>query len=406
MIRYGMVGVGGFAETWARSLQMLEEKGIARLAAAAERRTEPCAAQIAALRARGCAIYTSLDEMLAAERGALDVIGLPVGIAQHEPLATRLMQAGYPVVVEKPVAGTIQEVDRLITVERQTGRWCAVDYQWLHSPTIQWLRQRIAAGALGAVREGRTVIGWPRAASYYARNAWAGQLRDGAAWVLDGPATNATAHYLTNVLYLLAAQPGGSLEIASVRAELYRAKPIPSYDTACIEVRMACGARLLHLSSHSVSESIEPVMTLEGERGVASWRSGDDTALIRYADGREESFSTPDPAYNHARSLEQAARVAAGQDPKPICGLAEGRPHVLTINLAFESSGTPRQIASEYIAERRAGDGSALVVITGMEQVLFTAYQQGAMFSDLGLPWASPSPSISAAGYTHYPRNN
>jgi predicted dehydrogenase len=64
-------------------------------------------------------------------------------------LATRLIQAGYPVVVEKPVAGTIQEVDRLITVERQTGRWCAVDYQWLHSPTIQWLRQRIAAGALG-----------------------------------------------------------------------------------------------------------------------------------------------------------------------------------------------------------------------------------------------------------------
>jgi hypothetical protein len=76
---------------------------------------------------------------------------------------------------------------------------------------------------------------------------------------------------------------------------------------------------------------------------------------------------------------------------------------VLTFNLAFESNGAPRQIANEYIAERRAGDGSALVVITGMEQVLFTAYQQGAMFSDLGLPWASPSPSISAAGYIHYP---
>jgi hypothetical protein len=47
------------------------------------------------------------------------------------------------------------------------------------------------------------------------------------------------AHYLTNVLYLLAAQPGGSLEIASVRAELYRAKTdSTSYDTACIEVRI------------------------------------------------------------------------------------------------------------------------------------------------------------------------
>lgn len=404
MIRYGMVGVGGFAEVWAQSLQALEKKGIARLVAATERQPERCAAQVAALQARGCAIYTSLDEMLTRESKALDVIGLPVGIAQHEPLATRLMRAGYPVVVEKPVAGTIQEVDRLMAVEQQTGQWCAVDYQWLHSPTIQWLRQRIAAGALGAVQEGRTVIGWPRAASYYARNAWAGQLRDGAAWVLDGPATNATAHYMTNLFYLLAAQPGGSFDIASVRAELYRSKPIPSYDTSCIEVRLTCGARLLHLCSHSVGQSIEPTMILYGEQGIATWDSSGDKATIRYSDGREELFTNPDPTYNHARSLEQTARMAAGEDSQLICGLAEGRPHVLAINLAFESCGGPRQVSQDYIVEQRAGDGSPLVIIAGMEQALLAAYQEGGLFSDIGVEWASPSPMISACGYTHYPQ--
>ena len=42
---------------------------------------------------------------------------------------------------------------------------------------------------------------WPRGASYYARNNWAGRLRVGSAWVLDSPVNNAFAHFLMLALF-------------------------------------------------------------------------------------------------------------------------------------------------------------------------------------------------------------
>lgn len=399
MIRYGIVGVGGFAANWVRWLEGLEAAGVARLAAAVVRDRNKYAAEVERLTARGCRIYASLPEMLAG--GGFDVVGVPTGIAQHVPMASEAMLAGYNVLVEKPIAATVQEVNALRQVERQTGRWCAVGFQFIYSPTIQWLRERLASGRLGALREARAVIGWPRGARYYARNPWAGQLRQGDAWVLDGPATNATAHHLENMLYLAAAQPGGT--IAQVRAELYRAGPIASYDTSCIEVLMENGARLVHCASHALAEALEPVMEIDCEHGSIYWEATGNWAAIRYEDGSEERRADPDPAQVHVRPFEQVARVAAGLDAAPLCGLAEAAPHVLAIDLAFESSGGIATIVPEHLAPAEAADGPALACVKGMGELLRQVLASGRMLSELGVPWARPTRAAAAQGYAGFP---
>ncbi|HUT21295.1 MAG TPA: Gfo/Idh/MocA family oxidoreductase, partial [Anaerolineae bacterium] len=246
MIRFGIVGIGGFAGTWVRSLRSLEERGVARLEAAVVRNRDKYADQVVGMEKEGRRIYATLDEMLAAGHGTLDVIGVPTGIPFHEPMAVQAMEAGFNVVIEKPVAGTIQEVQRIAMAEQRTGRWCAVGYQQIYSPSVQWLRAKLRSGALGALVEARSVISWPRPLSYYERNAWAGQLRSNGRWTLDGPATNATAHFINNLTYLAQAAEENDFAIASVRAELYRSKAIPSYDTSCIEMVTARGTRLYH----------------------------------------------------------------------------------------------------------------------------------------------------------------
>jgi predicted dehydrogenase len=401
VIRYGIVGVGGFAANWVRWLEGLEAAGQARLAAAVVRDPAKYAAEVERLAARGCRVYPTLAAMLA--DGGVDVVGVPTGIAQHVPLAAQAMEASYNVLVEKPVAATIQEVRELQEVARRTGRWCAVGFQFIYSPTIQWLRERLASGQLGALLRARVAIGWPRGARYYARNPWAGQLRQGDTWVLDGPATNATAHHLENMLYLAATQGGGA--IASVRAELYRAGPIASYDSSCIEVLTEGGARLLHVASHTLEETLEPVMEVECERGSIHWEAADNSAIVRYADGREERRADPDPDEVHARPLAQVARVAAGLDPAPLCGLGEAEPHVLAIDLAFESSGGIATIGPEHVAQGTAGDGSALVRVEGMEGLLRQALASGRMFSELGAPWARATRPVAARGYGRFPGN-
>jgi len=402
MIRFGIVGIGGFASTWVRSLRWLEEQGVARLEAAVVRNRAKYAQQVATMEREGRKIYATLDDMLAAGHGTLDVIGAPTGIPFHEPMAVQAMEAGFNVVIEKPVAGTVQEVQSIADAERRTGRWCAVGYQQIYSPTVQWLKAKLQSGALGTIREGRSVISWPRALSYYQRNAWAGQLRSEGRWILDGPATNATAHFINNLTYLTQAMEGDAFRIDAVRAELYRSKDIPSYDTSCIEAVTAGGTRLYHYVTHSSVEAIEPQSVLVCEKGTAYWERPGDSVTITYIDGSRETYANPDPEHVHAQVFAQVSRVLTGEDPLPLCGLPEAAPQVLIIDLAFESSRgiIPVPPSATYLSDI---DGSPLVAIHGIEDALRSAFDRGGMFSDLGLPWARATAPVPAAGYTSFP---
>ncbi len=417
-MRYGLVGIGGYGAVWVRCLESLRERGIARLSAAVVRHPERYREQVARLREQGCAIYPELGSMLAA--GGIDLVGVPTGIATHAPLAMQALDAGYPVIVEKPLTAAIQDALAIEEAETRSGLWCAVAYQWLHSPTIQALAHLLAAGSLGRVRVARSAIGWPRGRDYYMRNAWAGQLRapgrtpshtqndaPGRAlqgWVLDGPATNATAHYLTNMLYLAGLRGGSDVGIGSVRGELYHANDIPSYDTSCIEIELTDGARIYHYASHAVRRPLEPRMYVEAEQGTIWWEAETDSAVVTWADGTRRTIENPDRAWNQGRPLEQAARTVAGEDARPLCGLAETIPQVLAINLAFESSGGVHSI--RHLGQRTVVDDDPLVCVEGMEQVLERAMAEGGLFSDLGVPWAVETSPFQAAGYRQMPQSD
>jgi len=402
MIDYGIVGIGGFARTWVRSLKSTEERGLARLSAAVVRNRAKYAQQVDELEAEGRVIYATLDEMLADGHGKYDVIGVPTGIPFHEPMAVRAMEAGYNVLIEKPVAGTVQEVARIADAERRTGHWCAVGYQHIYSPSVQWLASKLASGALGAIVEARTIILWPRAVSYYERNAWAGQLRSNDRWTLDGPATNATAHYVSLMTYLAQVVEGAEFGVARVRGELYRAKPIPSYDTSCIEILTTGGARLYHYATHSCVENVNPEIVIDCEKGTVAWDRDSDTFAIKYADGREEYSPKDEDLPVSAGPIAQVARVAVGKDPAPLCGLCEAGPHVLIINLAFESSRGIIPVPGEATYATELG-GSELVAIKDMEDIIRDAKEKGGLFSDLGVPWARATDAVSSEGYTCFP---
>ncbi len=402
MIRYGIVGVGGFAGTWVRSLRTLEGQGIANLEAAVIRNPDKYPEQVAVLRDAGRPIYATLDEMLAEGHGRLDVIGVPTGIPYHEPRAVQAMEAGYNVVIEKPAAGTIQEVERMAAAVQRTGRWCGVGYQQIYSPSIQWLRSKILDGSLGRLVEARSVICWPRPLSYYERNAWAGKLRSNDRWILDGPATNATAHFINHMTYLTQASEGDDFAIRTVRAELYRAKPIETYDTSSIEIITERGTRLYHYVTHSCVGSIEPTSVFECEKGTVYWERSGDSLRVEYRDGSREEFQNPDPAYVHAGFLAQIARVAAGEEPAPLCGIAEAAPQVLVINLAIESCRGILQIPEENTYTVDA-NGSPLVAIQGIEDAMRTAFEKGGMLSDQDLSWAQQTEAMSPEGYTSFP---
>jgi hypothetical protein len=83
--------------------------------------------------------------------------------------------------------------------------------------------------------------------------------------------------------------------------------------------------------------------------------------------------------------------------------LAEGGPHVLTINLAFESAREVVTVPDEYTYQAQDAGGSPLIGIRGMEETLQEAQATGRLFFELGVPWARKSAEFPAEGYRSFP---
>lgn len=71
--------------------------------------------------------------------------------AYHEPHGTACLQARKHVLVEKPLAPTRAEAERLVDAASAGGCVLLTGHMWRWDPETQWLRNQIARGALGGV---------------------------------------------------------------------------------------------------------------------------------------------------------------------------------------------------------------------------------------------------------------
>jgi predicted dehydrogenase len=151
MTRVLQVGVGGFGATWLAALRELD--GSARIGALVDR--DPVALEAAAARAgvdlRHC--FTDLDAALAA--GLADMALVVVPPAAHRSVAVDCLEAGLPVLVEKPLAGTREDCLALVETARRTGRELAVSQNYRYRRPMETARSVLASGRLGALGQGR-----------------------------------------------------------------------------------------------------------------------------------------------------------------------------------------------------------------------------------------------------------
>ncbi len=198
-IRIALVGLGGYGQFYLRALLGAATRGYdIRLVAGIDPEPERCR-NLEQLKAAGVPIYPDLarfyDEVAEVSQPAADLVIIAAPIQLHAPLTKLALSQGANVLCEKPVAPTIQEAMGMLEAEKEAEGFVAIGYQWSFSEAIQALKRDVQSGALGQPVRLKTKVLWPRPASYYARNNWAGGLKtpDGH-WILDSPANNATAH--------------------------------------------------------------------------------------------------------------------------------------------------------------------------------------------------------------------
>lgn len=95
------------------------------------------------------AFYDDMDEMLRKEQP--NIVHVVTPPATHARLAITAMEAGANVMVEKPMAMSIEDCDRMIETAERYGRRICVDHNRLFDPVMLKARQLVESGSLGEI---------------------------------------------------------------------------------------------------------------------------------------------------------------------------------------------------------------------------------------------------------------
>jgi predicted dehydrogenase len=138
-LKIGIVGCGGIGAVHVRSWSQVEG---ARVVAA-------CDADEARAGTAGGAVYTDFEAMMAGE--SLDALDICTPPHLHEQIAVAALRRGLPVLCEKPLARTPEEARAIVDAAAESGAFLMTAFCHRFHPPIEFVRDRIRAGALGRV---------------------------------------------------------------------------------------------------------------------------------------------------------------------------------------------------------------------------------------------------------------
>jgi predicted dehydrogenase len=79
--------------------------------------------------------YSALDQLLAAQK--VQAASVTVPTIHHLPIASQLMESGVDVLVEKPLAASLAEADKLVALAQRTGRIGQVGHLERFNPAVR-----------------------------------------------------------------------------------------------------------------------------------------------------------------------------------------------------------------------------------------------------------------------------
>ena len=326
--------------------------------------------------AAGIAVYDTMEEFYQSHTADLAIICTPTFLHREQSICA--LAHGSHVLCEKPAAPTTEQAQEMLGAEQRYGRFLAIGYQWSYSAAIQALKADILRGDLGAPVSFRTAISWPRDRAYYGRGTgWGGRISRDGVLILDSIASNACAHYLHNMLFLLGRDMETSTEVGDFEANCLRANDIESFDTCAIRMRSVEGVSMYFIASHAAGVRRDPEFVYEFERATVRFSQNEGSLIhAAFQDGTEKCYG--DPFEDQLKKLWDC--VGAVRDgTRPICTVRTAMPHTRLIERMYGECPI-RDFPAERIRETENGGG---VYVDGLFRQMYDAYERGLLLSEL-----------------------
>ena len=163
-VRFGIIGLGNMGATHARNL--LEGK-VPRAVLAAVCDLNPQAQT----KFPGVPAFTEIEAMF--RSGQIDAVLITTPHFSHTPIGIAALEAGFHVLVEKPISVHKADCERLIAAYRPGRQIFGAMFNQRTDPLYAKLRGMIQSGELGPVRRIQwTVTNWFRSQAYYNSGGW------------------------------------------------------------------------------------------------------------------------------------------------------------------------------------------------------------------------------------------
>lgn len=338
MLRFALVGCGRIAK---RHSELLGHKQIpgAELAAVCD---------VVEERAKGIAkqfqvpYYLDMDEMMKKE--SVDVVAVLTPSGLHAQQVIRLAKYGKHILVEKPMALTLQDADAMIRAcDENRVRLFVVKQNRFNVPVVK-LREALEAKRFGKLVMGTVRVRWSRDQAYYDQDAWRGT------WAMDGGVlANQASHHIDMLEWMMG-------EVESVFAKSATALvDIEAEDTAVAVLKFKSGAMGIVEATTSVRpRDLEGSISILGEKGTVViggfavntmevWNfveplAGDSQVLQKFSVNPSNVYG-----YGHQAYYEHVVKFINSGERHLVDG-PEGRKSVELINAIYESIETGREV--------------------------------------------------------------
>jgi predicted dehydrogenase len=284
----------------------------------------------------GVPTYTNLEEMLA--MCDADVVNVCTPHYLHADHALQVIASGRHVLVEKPMALTVEEANSMIAAAGSARVLLMVVKQNRHNLPVAFTREALESGRLGRILMVQCNVAWNRYAGYYQNSPWLGRRR-----YEGGALYTQVSHFMDLMIWMF-----GDVVDAGGRTET-KNHAIEIEDCGTAWLRFSNGTMgSLFWTTCAYNKNFEGSITIFGERGVVKI-GGQYLNRIEHWD--VEGFPLPDGiewvdrpnAYgkyqgsssNHDKVIRDVIRRVTREDFRVVSG-EDARRTVQAIQLIYE----------------------------------------------------------------------
>lgn len=116
--------------------------------------------------------YTDYLEMF--EKESLDVVHICTPHYLHKEMMSEAMNHDVHIISEKPATINLEDFEKLISEQKETGKQIAISFQNRYNPSSQVIKKTLETKELGAILAARAYLAWNRSDDYYGESDWKG----------------------------------------------------------------------------------------------------------------------------------------------------------------------------------------------------------------------------------------